>query len=589
MPRQPFTHTRLAVLAGLATGLLTVVLASCGGAGQTDPLAMPTGVKAAAGPGYITVTWQDNGTTETGFEIYRSPSGAAASQAAAPLASVPADSTTYVDFDIDLGTSYDYSVVAVRGTTKSGAAAAVGPASVTVGVDLMVGTINRADPTLTAGTAIVIYLMLPADVRADPDVPISYTLTGPPGWNRDVAINRTLAAQSSERSQGFGLLEFTPVNPLVGTYTLTATVGGNEYQATAVLQDSDYRLPKAHDLKVVSATSQALTADWDSAPGAVVEYPRLFKGGFNGVAATYLISGFAPGMELPLGDLSDGVHALQLISSNSAVTTYPLKVEPFGMSHTTAVFGVGNVPLGSCGSLDQTVTVPDASLRLAIANAISKQSGELTCLELLAVESILTYDAGITSLQGLEYAANLKRAYFSNLQVGGQNPNRITDLEPLASLDALVELSLIGNPIVDLTPIEHKTSMTALLLTRTAVTSIAFLADFEALQNLQIGYAPISDLSPIYGMTQLMYVGIEGFGITDISFLADFDDLSWVWLADNSIASLAALVANPSLGTRTGDYVDIRRNGLDLEDASVMADIQTLIDRGVGVSYTPQE
>lgn len=588
-PRSTVPRTVAVKLLGAA--LAMAVLAACGGGGQTDTLAAPTGVTATPGPGYITVTWQDNSTDETGFEVHRTAVGAngvAPQQASEPVATVPANTVEFVDHEVDLETLYDYSVVAVRGATKSGAATAAGTASVPIGVDLMVGTIAQANPSLSNGTMLVAYLVLPRAMLDDAAVTIETQIVGPEGWNNGFPIRRVLAPGTFARSHGFQSTDLGIVAAVAGTYTVTMYVDGMEQDvATAELVDPTYRFPRAENFTVVSATEDTIVAEWDAAPGMVSQYPRIIDRGSTPRVGTYPVPGYVSGEPLTGVDLDAGVHTLQLISANADVVGYPVKVDQFGMSQTNATFTVGDVVTGECTDLDQVITIPDAALRSAIADAIGTPGIDLTCLDVLALEDLIAFDSGIASLEGLQYAVNMKQAYFNNQTSTGANGNTITDVTPLQSLPSLQYLSLRNNPIEDVTPIAGLTGLITLILQGTPVSDISFLADFDAMWNLQLGYSAILDLTPIHGLTTIEYLGIEGLSVTDIGFLEQFDNISGLWLASNSITSLAPLVANPAMGTN--DHIDVRHNNLDLTDAGVQADIQALRDRGVTVTVEPQK
>ncbi len=71
----------------------------------------------------INLTWQDNSTTETGFEVWRSTTGASGTYSL--LASVGANATGYNNTGLTGGTQYCYKVRAIAGGTQSAFSAAV--------------------------------------------------------------------------------------------------------------------------------------------------------------------------------------------------------------------------------------------------------------------------------------------------------------------------------------------------------------------------------------------------------------------------------------------------------------------------------
>lgn len=63
----------------------------------------------------LTVSWEDRSTTETGFEVQRTTDGVTFVR----VATVPANTTSYVDTDVVEGRSYWYRVRAFNATDKS--------------------------------------------------------------------------------------------------------------------------------------------------------------------------------------------------------------------------------------------------------------------------------------------------------------------------------------------------------------------------------------------------------------------------------------------------------------------------------------
>lgn len=83
------------------------------------------------------------------------------------------------------------------------------------------------------------------------------------------------------RRNGFHVDLWTGVPPQSGTYTITATVDGEEYEATAVLEDDGFALPASSDHEVVAVTSTSLTAERTPSPAAVTGLTRLRRVGFR--------------------------------------------------------------------------------------------------------------------------------------------------------------------------------------------------------------------------------------------------------------------------------------------------------------------
>jgi len=78
--------------------------------------------------------------------------------------------------------------------------------------------------------------------------------------------------------------------------------------------------------------------------------------------------------------------------------------------------------------------------------------------------------------------------------------------------------------------------------------------------------------------------------VSDLSPLAALTNLRVLYLEENQIDDISALVANSQAGgLGAGDHVYLRHNYLNLSETSkAMADIQALIKSGAAVSYSPQ-
>jgi hypothetical protein len=81
-----------------------------------DMPAAPTYLKATAtSPSSVTLQWTDNATTETGYKVESAQNGGTYGE----IASLPANSTSYINTGLSLGTKYKYRVRAVNGSVYS--------------------------------------------------------------------------------------------------------------------------------------------------------------------------------------------------------------------------------------------------------------------------------------------------------------------------------------------------------------------------------------------------------------------------------------------------------------------------------------
>ncbi len=150
----------------------------------------------------------------------------------------------------------------------------------------------------------------------------------------------------------------------------------------------------------------------------------------------------------------------------------------------------------------------------------------------------------------------------SRLDISNKN---IVSLSGIQHLHALWDLDARNNNITDVTPVASLTNLVWLLLSDNAISDITSLANLKNLSDLHL-----SDNT-----------------ITDISSLSSLTKLSRVLLDCNTVDDLTPLVNN--IGFSENAILGIVYNNLDLTPGSEhMNSIQTLIDRGVTVYYTPQ-
>lgn len=629
-----------------AFALLAMLLVACGGQPTPQPPAAASNVTATSGPGYVTITWQDNSDDETGFDVYRSNSSSlTAQQAGVKIGTVDADETTFVDMTVELEQVYEYSVVAFNDVGGGEPADAPAGVSVPLGVDLMVGTNNRKWSEDTNGTIFVVYFVLPDTMIDDQADVFQVSISGPPGWNEDDPHVFACAWDQCSRAKGFAVSTSNSITAMAGEYEVTVTAGGETFTATDSLTDAGFKFPRITDMLVTNASASGATVSWTDPPGTLSHYLLLYAGDYDAYVDSWILDA-TPSFTTDDQALADGIYGFEIVPLNADIATYPIKIEQFGLSYDYKKFAVGDVVSLQCASPEQVVAIPDAALLQAVRQATGTATGDITCLDMALLSEIDAPDAGIAGLEGLQYALNLTRLYLHNNDVSDASPlagltnlvdvnlnlNEVTDLEPFTDLTELRQLHLCctTGQITDVSPLEGLSNLEGLNIATNGLgddvvwpllahypnlrgawigwndlTDLSALADhpnlevldiggsdvdditpvanLEHLTGLQIGWATIGDLSALYDMTQLTELQAQGVGLSDISFLEEFGELNHLNISSNAITSLAPLVANAGIGS--GDYVDVRDNDLDMNDAEVLAHIQALIDRGVDVQY----
>ena len=128
-----------------------------------------------------------------------------------------------------------------------------------------------------------------------------------------------------------------------------------------------------------------------------------------------------------------------------------------------------------------------------------------------------------------------------------------------SDLVGLTSFSAAGRGIVDLTGIEHCTSLT----------------------SLDLGHNDITDVSALSGLTSLSSLDLSHNDIADVSVLSGLTSLTRLDLSGNQISDIYHLVGNTGLGA--GDSLNVSRNPLNCTSLHVC--VPQLQQRGVGIYY----
>ncbi|GAG04355.1 unnamed protein product, partial [marine sediment metagenome] len=114
------------------------------------------------------------------------------------------------------------------------------------------------------------------------------------------------------------------------------------------------------------------------------------------------------------------------------------------------VGGLTALPLSNLRSpsqvlADEVVTFPDPNLETAIREAIGKPSGDIYQSDLDNLTSLDADSRNIIDLTGLEHCTSLTNLRFMS--------NQISDISPVSNLTSLTGLFLISNQISDISPV----------------------------------------------------------------------------------------------------------------------------------------
>ena len=208
----------------------------------------------------------------------------------------------------------------------------------------------------------------------------------------------------------------------------------------------------------------------------------------------------------------------------------------------------------------ESVHIPDANLRAAIAETLGKTPGvAITAEDLATLMYLNAEEMDIQSLEGLQFATNLEEL--------GLHDNPISDLSPLSGLTTLKEIRLTGKSFSDLLPLAGLINLEGVGFWKTSVADLSPLAGLTKLKWLEFKNSPVSDLSPLAGLINLkrletyaskeldlsplkglkslVRLGVNSSGVSDVSPLGGLINLEWLAIQSNhmisDISSLASL------------------------------------------------
>jgi Leucine-rich repeat (LRR) protein len=193
----------------------------------------------------------------------------------------------------------------------------------------------------------------------------------------------------------------------------------------------------------------------------------------------------------------------------------------------------GLLSMSNMFDANDVVAFADANLEDAIRDAIVKPTGDIHSSDLLGLTSLDARERNIVDLTGLEHATSLTKL---NL-----NLNQISDISHLANLTSLTELDLSANQISDISHLTSLTNLTRLSLTSNEVSDVSHLASLTNLASLFLGGNQISDISHLGNLANLTRLDLDYNQIGDISPLTNLTSLASLDLSNNEINDISPL------------------------------------------------
>ncbi len=195
-----------------------------------------------------------------------------------------------------------------------------------------------------------------------------------------------------------------------------------------------------------------------------------------------------------------------------------------------------------------------------------------------------TYNTGtsgnITTLDDLQYCANLKELYIGK--------NQINDISALSDLTQLTVINLTTNQISDISPLRNLTSLEKLTLDHNNISDASSLIELENLKLLDLGYnndGTFNDIESISKMTTLESLTLYQNAFTDISLLSNLTDLEFLSLSTNDITDVSPLTDLTNLKTL---YLGQNFNLSDISPLNNLNNLEFLSIRRTAVTNADQ-
>lgn len=189
-------------------------------------------------------------------------------------------------------------------------------------------------------------------------------------------------------------------------------------------------------------------------------------------------------------------------------------------------------------SAGQAVQFFDPNLSMCVADAVGDSDGEITTGEMRSITTLSCEGDGISSLEGLQSATQLRYLNLSD--------NSITDITPLTDLVELKTLDLSDNQITDIDSLQNLTTLQNVFLNNNYLSDISVLGNLPELYHLELSNNEIDDISSLHDLDGLRYLYLSDNQISDVSPIANLNHISAIDLSDNQISDLSPLKYYPS-------------------------------------------
>ncbi len=216
----------------------------------------------------------------------------------------------------------------------------------------------------------------------------------------------------------------------------------------------------------------------------------------------------------------------------------------------------------------QVVEIPDSNLQRAVKEALNlPNDSQVTAQDMRQLTGLNAQNTGIESLDGLEYATDLRRLWVNN--------NPLSDLSPISNCSKLEDLGIGGCGISDISALQGLVNLIGVNIGGNSIHDLQPLKPLINLEHLLIYQNPVSDITPLVNLRKLIRLWAWNCQITDISALQYLSELTELNLAGNQIVDIAPLVDLTELTTLLLDSNNIA-------DVSPLANLTQLTTLGLG-------
>lgn len=195
------------------------------------------------------------------------------------------------------------------------------------------------------------------------------------------------------------------------------------------------------------------------------------------------------------------------------------------------------VCLPGVASMEQAtleVSFQDEQMEQAIRKVLNKdKDADITQNDMKSLTLLDLSRRGIKSIQGLQYASNLKYVDLSD--------NEINDITPLKSLTKIRELDITGNQITSIEDLSDMTDMQMLIVSQNQISSLDVIKQLKSLHTFEANDNQITDISALSMATELTWLQLNGNQIANIQPLSKLTKLKNLEIASNRFSDLSPL------------------------------------------------